>query len=182
MIFVTLDAPRKGLQNPFNVQGSLTNVKKVIKLYLQRFFTYLVYLIEITICFCLNKHTSNILSHILYREKNSTKLYKDIFFPISSNIVLHVWNAMEHKFYSLDNSSKKNRLNVVLFSIGYSNRENYVAARFFAPQGGKNQMVGFFALYLGGHPIPFIAHAKKELTQTYEGPSFFFFTWKPSGH
>jgi hypothetical protein len=41
MIFVTLDAPRKGLQIFFNVQTLLTNVEKIIKLYLQRFFTYL---------------------------------------------------------------------------------------------------------------------------------------------
>jgi len=41
MDFVTLDAPRKGLQNPFNAQRPLTNVEKVIKFYLQRFFTYL---------------------------------------------------------------------------------------------------------------------------------------------
>jgi hypothetical protein len=39
VIFVTLDAPRKGLQNLLNVQRLLTNVEKEIKFYLQRFFT-----------------------------------------------------------------------------------------------------------------------------------------------
>jgi hypothetical protein len=32
MIFVTLDASRKGQQNHFNVQRVLTNVEKIIKL------------------------------------------------------------------------------------------------------------------------------------------------------
>jgi len=41
MIFVRLHASRKGLQNLFIVQRPSTNVEKVIKLYLQRFFTYL---------------------------------------------------------------------------------------------------------------------------------------------
>jgi hypothetical protein len=63
MIHVTLDAPRKGLQNPLNVQKLLTNVDKIIKLYLQ---ICLSYPIKITICFSLNEHTLNILSHILY--------------------------------------------------------------------------------------------------------------------
>jgi hypothetical protein len=47
MIFVTLDAPRKGLQNLFNVQRLLTNVEKVIKLYLQRFFTCLLTMLKL---------------------------------------------------------------------------------------------------------------------------------------
>jgi hypothetical protein len=41
VIFETLNVPKKGIQNPFNVQRLLTNVKKIITLYLQRFFTYL---------------------------------------------------------------------------------------------------------------------------------------------
>jgi hypothetical protein len=32
MIFVTLDVPRKGPQNSFNLQKRLTNVEKVIKI------------------------------------------------------------------------------------------------------------------------------------------------------
>jgi hypothetical protein len=68
VIFVKLlNALIKGLKNLFNVQRFLTNVEKVIKLYLQRFFTCLsTYHIKITICSSLNKHTPNILSHILY--------------------------------------------------------------------------------------------------------------------
>jgi hypothetical protein len=41
MIFMTLDVPKKGLQTDFNVKRLLINVEKVIKFYLQRFFTYL---------------------------------------------------------------------------------------------------------------------------------------------
>ncbi len=91
VIFVTLDASRKGLQNLFSVQKLLTNAEKVIKLYLQRFFTSLsTYNNKITICSSLNKHTLNFLSHILYRKKNSTRLYKDNFFTLSNNILLYV--------------------------------------------------------------------------------------------
>jgi hypothetical protein len=69
VIFVTLDAPRKGLKNLFNVQRVLTNVEKVIKLYLQRFFTYLfTYYIKITICSFFNKHSPIFLSHILTQK------------------------------------------------------------------------------------------------------------------
>jgi hypothetical protein len=54
VIFVRLDAPRKELQILFNIQRLLTNVKKIIKLYLQMLFTYLsTYHIKITICFFL---------------------------------------------------------------------------------------------------------------------------------
>jgi len=91
MIFVILDAPRKGLQNLFNVQKLLTNVKKITKFHLQRFFTHLsIYHIKITICFSLYKHNPNFLSHIFYPKKNSTGLYKDNLFTFSSNIVLYV--------------------------------------------------------------------------------------------
>jgi hypothetical protein len=86
-----MHASRHGLQNLFNVQRLLTNVKNVIKLYLQRFLTSLyTYHIEITIHSSLNKHTPNFLSHILYQKKNSTSLYNFIFFTISSNILLYV--------------------------------------------------------------------------------------------
>jgi hypothetical protein len=72
MIFVALDACRKGLQNLLNVQILLTNAEKVIKLCVQIVFTSLsTYHIRITICFSLNKHTPNFLSHILYRKNNS---------------------------------------------------------------------------------------------------------------
>jgi hypothetical protein len=92
VIFVTLNAPRKGLQNLVNVQRLLTNVEKVIKLYLQRFFTYLfTYHIKITIYSSLNKHTPKFLSHILYPKRNSTGLYKDNFFTLNNNIVLYVY-------------------------------------------------------------------------------------------
>jgi len=71
------------------------------------------------------------------------------------------WNI---DFCSLNNCSKKNHFNVVLFFIGYFNRENYVATWFSLPQGKKNQMVDFvffFALNLDGHPIPLTVQAKK---------------------
>jgi hypothetical protein len=88
MIFVILDARRKGLQNLFNVQKLSTNVKEIIKFYLQRLFTYLsTYHIKITIC-SLYKHNPNFLSHILYPKKNSIGLYKDNFFTLNNNIVL----------------------------------------------------------------------------------------------
>jgi hypothetical protein len=46
------------------------------------------------------------------------------------------WNM---DFCSLENFYfKKNHLNVVLFFIGHSNRENYAATWFSPPQGGKN--------------------------------------------
>jgi hypothetical protein len=55
VIFVTLDAPRKGLQNPFNVQRPLTNVNKVIKFYLQRFsHTCLFTIIKLEYYLCTN--------------------------------------------------------------------------------------------------------------------------------
>jgi hypothetical protein len=57
---MTLDAPRKRLQNLLNVQKLLINVEKITKLYVQRFFTYLfTYHIKITICYSLNKHIPN---------------------------------------------------------------------------------------------------------------------------
>jgi hypothetical protein len=88
MILGTLDAPSKGLQNRFSVQRVFINVEKVIKLYLQRFFTYLfTYHIKITICYSLDKHIPNFLSHILYPKRNSIGLYKDNFFTPSNNIV-----------------------------------------------------------------------------------------------
>ncbi len=63
---MTLDAQKKGLQTLFNVQRLLTNVEKIIKLQLQRFFTYLfTYHVKIITCY-LNKHTPKILSHIFY--------------------------------------------------------------------------------------------------------------------
>jgi hypothetical protein len=49
------------------------------------------------------------------------------------------WNIY---FCSLYNYSKKNHLNIILFSRGYSNKENYVATQFSLPQGENNQMVG----------------------------------------
>jgi hypothetical protein len=39
--FCDITCAKKGLKNIFNVQGLLTNVEKIIKLYLQRFFTFL---------------------------------------------------------------------------------------------------------------------------------------------
>jgi hypothetical protein len=69
MIFVTLDASRKRLQNLFNVQKQLTNVEKVIKIYLQRFFTSLSIYLKITIYSSLNKHTPNFLSHIFLLKR-----------------------------------------------------------------------------------------------------------------
>ncbi len=60
MIFVILDAPRKGLQIFFNVQRLSTNMEKVIKLYLERFFPYFsTYYIKITIFSSLYKHILN---------------------------------------------------------------------------------------------------------------------------
>jgi hypothetical protein len=41
MIFMTLNVPKKGLQNLFNVERPWTSMEKVIKLYYQRFFIYL---------------------------------------------------------------------------------------------------------------------------------------------
>jgi hypothetical protein len=38
---MTLNATKKGLQNIFNVERPWTNVEKTIKLYLERFFTYM---------------------------------------------------------------------------------------------------------------------------------------------
>jgi hypothetical protein len=68
---------------------------------------------------------------------------------------------MEHGFLYFDNYNKEHHFNVVLFSIGYYNRKNYVVAYFSLPQGEKNQIVGFdlffLALHLGGEPIPLIA-------------------------
>jgi hypothetical protein len=45
---------------------------------------------------------------------------------------------------SLKNFTKKNHLNVVLFSISHFSVENYVATRFSPPQRENNQMVFFF--------------------------------------
>ncbi len=46
-------------------------------------------------------------------------------------------------FYCLENFTKRNHLNVVLFSISHFRRENYVAAWFSPPQNENNQMVAF---------------------------------------
>jgi hypothetical protein len=55
MIFVTLDAPRKGLQKLFNVQRLLTNVNKIIKLYLQMFsHTCLLTILKLQYVLCTN--------------------------------------------------------------------------------------------------------------------------------
>ncbi len=44
MILVTLDAPKKRLQNLFNAQRQWVNVEKIIKLYLQLYIYIIVYL------------------------------------------------------------------------------------------------------------------------------------------
>lgn len=57
-------------------------------------------------------------------------------------------------FCSSKNSKKKNHFNVVLFSIGHFTKENYVAARFPPPQGGKNQLVAFVFFFISfGSPL-----------------------------
>jgi hypothetical protein len=78
---------------------------------------------------------------------------------------------MEHGFLFLDKYSKKNHFNVVLFSIGYSNRDNYVVAQLSPPQGRKNQIVGyvffFFGITLGWPPnSPYCIREKKKLVAT----------------
>jgi hypothetical protein len=83
---MTSDALKKGLQNLFNVERPWINVEKMIKLYLQRFFTYMSTLPF----FFLNKHTLNTLSHILYFKKNSNELYKNNFSTLTNNILLYV--------------------------------------------------------------------------------------------
>ncbi len=67
--FCDIKCTKKRAKNSFNVQRLLTNVKKIMKLYLQWFFAYFfTYHIEITICSSLNKHTLNILSHIFTQK------------------------------------------------------------------------------------------------------------------
>jgi hypothetical protein len=67
-------------------------------------------------------------------------------------------------FCSLNNSSKKNSYQCNLFSIGYYNKENYVATLFSFLKKRRIKWLGvfFFSLDLGGHPIPFTTQAKKK--------------------
>ncbi len=132
MIFVTLDASKKGLQNLFNVQRLLTNVEKFIKLYLQIFFTSL-FTYHIKICSSLNKHIPNFLSHIVYQKRNSIGLYKDNFFTLSNHSTLCLVCNRIQIFVFQRILIKKSHLNVVLFSIGHFSRESYVATRFSPP-------------------------------------------------
>jgi hypothetical protein len=108
MTFVTLDGLKMGLQNPLNVQRLLTNVEKIIKCYLQRFFTYLSTLPYYNYnMFFLNKHTPNILSHILHPKKISIGLYKDIFFKLLVTTLYFMSNMQWNiDFCSLNNYSK----------------------------------------------------------------------------
>jgi hypothetical protein len=48
------------------------------------------------------------------------------------------WNV---DFFLNNNFIKKNHYNVVLFSIGHSSGENYVAIQSSLPQGKNNKMV-----------------------------------------
>jgi len=75
---------------------------------------------------------------------------------------------MEHGFLFLDKYSKKNHLNVVLFSIGYSNRDNYVVAQLSPPQGRKNQIVGYVFFFFWHYTwvatqFPLLRKGKKKL-------------------
>jgi len=72
---VTLDAPRKGLQKNFNIQRLWINVQKNYKTLFIKVFHILVHLIILKLQYFLNKHTPNILLHILYPKRNSNELY-----------------------------------------------------------------------------------------------------------
>jgi hypothetical protein len=65
---VTLDAPRKGLQNLFDIQSLWINVKEFIKLYLQKVFHILVYHIKITIFFE-QTHSKHFIAYSLSKEE-----------------------------------------------------------------------------------------------------------------